>query len=332
MTGNELVSFIVPVYNGEKYIERCIKSICRQTYSNIEIIVVDDGSTDLTENLMKQMAMSDDRIRIFSKKNGGASSARNYGLNRIRGEYVFFVDSDDWIDSGMVEYNMSLISKNNVEMVINDFYYNELEYKDTFAQIEGEVLLDKLRETLIVSDKLNSQCLSMYATKIIRENNILFPEDIKCGEDNIFNLYYVDCIKRAYYTKRAYYHYEVHKDSGCRKLHHDQIEMYEKQLEIKMVYLEKWGGLQEKIFGAWAQLIGTYLSAFTLMAEKKYKLSSFIKWLNKVYKTKQFEMLKQNKIFYRSIPKTYRILLWLLVHKRTTMNYLYCKCVNSILG
>ena len=92
-----MISIIVPVYNAEKYIEKCVKSITDQTFENIEILLIDDGSKDSSGMLVDTICMKDERIRVFHKQNGGVSTARNVGLDNASGEYIMFVDADDWI-------------------------------------------------------------------------------------------------------------------------------------------------------------------------------------------------------------------------------------------
>ncbi len=102
-TRNPLISIIVPVYNIQEYLPRCVKALCAQTYSPIEILLVDDGSTDGTGALCDRLAEQDDRIRVFHKENGGSSSARNYGIEKAKGAYLGFVDSDDYVEADMYE-------------------------------------------------------------------------------------------------------------------------------------------------------------------------------------------------------------------------------------
>lgn len=119
-----LISVIIPVYNIEKYLERCVDSVCNQTYQNIEVLLVDDGSTDSSGKLCEQLAQKDDRIKVFHKENGGSSSARNLGLSNAKGEYVGFVDSDDYISEDMyellyeaaVEYSTDIVQVGRDEM------------------------------------------------------------------------------------------------------------------------------------------------------------------------------------------------------------------------
>ncbi len=116
MKQNPLISVIVPVYNVLEYLPRCVQSIMEQTYSNIEILLVDDGSTDGTGQLCDELALKDDRIKVFHKENGGSSSARNLGISYAKGEYLGFVDSDDYIDATMYEKLYNAISENNTKI------------------------------------------------------------------------------------------------------------------------------------------------------------------------------------------------------------------------
>ena len=106
-----LVSVIIPVYNVEKFLDRCVRSVLAQTYNNLEIILVDDGSPDRSGEMCDSLAKEDSRIVVFHKQNGGVSDARNYGTTHAKGEYITFVDSDDYVAPNYVEYLMSLITK-----------------------------------------------------------------------------------------------------------------------------------------------------------------------------------------------------------------------------
>lgn len=108
---NPLISVIVPVYNVEKYIHKCVDSILNQTYRKLEIILVDDGTPDDSGNICEEYALKDERIKVYHKKNGGLSDARNYGIDRATGSYLAFVDSDDYIDEDYIEFLYKLISK-----------------------------------------------------------------------------------------------------------------------------------------------------------------------------------------------------------------------------
>ena len=117
---NELLSVIVPVYNVEEYLERCIESIIASSYKNIEIILINDGSTDKSVHICEKLKAKDERIKVFHKENEGVSSARNYGLENVKGEYITFVDSDDYIDKHMYTNLMNIMLKEDADIVYCD--------------------------------------------------------------------------------------------------------------------------------------------------------------------------------------------------------------------
>ena len=127
---NPIVSVIVPVYKVEKYIHRCMDSILGQTYDNIEIILVDDGSPDNCPQICDQYAKADERVKVIHKANGGLSDARNEGLKHISGKYVFFVDSDDFIDRNAIKYMVDLAENYCADIVQCD---REIGNRDSFS-------------------------------------------------------------------------------------------------------------------------------------------------------------------------------------------------------
>lgn len=117
-----LISIIVPIYNVEQYVDKCIQSILNQTYQNLEIILVDDGATDCSGSIADSYAARDKRIKVFHKENGGLSDARNYGLNHVTGDYILFVDSDDFIENIMCERLLTVAISSNADMVSCNYY------------------------------------------------------------------------------------------------------------------------------------------------------------------------------------------------------------------
>lgn len=127
---DELISVIVPVYNVEQYLEKCVDSIINQTYKNLEIILIDDGSTDSSGQLCDHLAQKDSRIVVYHKENGGVSSARNLGLDKAQGDYIGFIDSDDYIDPDMYEFLYNDLKKYNVDISMCDLYHVYANKKD----------------------------------------------------------------------------------------------------------------------------------------------------------------------------------------------------------
>lgn len=194
MKKNALISIIVPAYNTEKYIEKCIESVLSQTYKNFELIIIDDGSRDRTIDIVKMYIKKDyKRIKLISKVNGGAATARNFGLKECKGEYIFFLDSDDWIDCNTLELLLNEAKEKEADIVIPKSYYNvyENEYKkkrDLFTlKINFKDIEEYVIKVLIGSAQGWRVSSNLYRADIILKNEIYFPEG-HTAEDFVFNL------------------------------------------------------------------------------------------------------------------------------------------------
>lgn len=185
-----LVSVIIPAYNVEKYITRCIDSVLSQTYKNIEIIVVDDGSTDGTYSIASQYKNT---IKLFSKENGGLCSARNFGLSKVKGKYVVFLDSDDYLDKAFISTLLSYSSGRNDELVMCDFLLNGKKENDSyqFLDINGkEAIFNLFFEGKIYNRTVNK----IYPIEIL--NGLSFPEGRDMLEDAYFTSHVLERCNR----------------------------------------------------------------------------------------------------------------------------------------
>ena len=212
-----LVSVIVPIYNVEEYLSKCIESIINQTLSNIEIILVNDGSTDSSGVIADNYAKKDSRIKVIHKKNGGQGSARNTGIELATGEYIGFVDSDDWIDLDMYDklYNAAINNKATVA-ICNRKVLDENDNIKTVVNIKEKVIENVKNNIVdyIIDDLLYKHtvvvCNKIYRSEIIKENKIYFKEVKEIGsEDALFNyevLFYADkivAINTTYHNQLA---------------------------------------------------------------------------------------------------------------------------------
>lgn len=216
----DLISVIVPVYNVEKYLDRCLKSILNQTYKNLEIILVDDGSKDSSGHICDEYAKKDNRVRVVHKKNGGLSSARNAGLRVATGKFVGFIDSDDDIELDMYEKMLNIMQKYDVDFVMADYlriFNSGSNFKKTIDIDNGyydknKIVSDIFPQLIMRGDIEYGPLLSvwhcLYNTKFLRDNNIYFDEQVRWSEDNIFSSFVGYKASSFYYMKDQYlYHY-----------------------------------------------------------------------------------------------------------------------------
>ena len=224
-----LVSVIIPVYNTEKYVVKSIHSALSQTYKNIEVIVVDDGSPDNSANLIIDEFGGDSRVKFFKKENGGVSSARNLALEVASGSYITFLDSDDTFEEHTVQALYNAIVDGNTDVSIPSVY--------NMISVTGEVRVVKLfNETKTEMDALTFaidhmiiegtawRCSSvMYKSDVIKEHNVSFIEGVKLNEDYLFNLSYFSHISKVSIVKTPTLNVQKREDSATATKKPDDI-------------------------------------------------------------------------------------------------------------
>lgn len=211
-----LITVVVPIYNVEKYLKKCVDSIIKQTYNNIEIILVNDGSTDNSLKICNELLDKDKRIIVISQENGGLSEARNTGIKNAKGEYICFIDSDDFVDYNYIKILLNAIKKHDADISVCDFYYIDEENKKWIRKEKKEKVYTNIEAMQdIFSCNQETEVMTwnkLYKTSLFTKNNIYFPKG-KIHEDNYttYKLYYYSN-KIALVTDRLYY-YLQRKDS-----------------------------------------------------------------------------------------------------------------------
>ena len=214
------ISVIIPVYNGEKYIKRCIDSIINQTYDNVQIIIINDGSTDNTENILKDYS----NIVLINKENEGVSKARNTGLSLATGDYIYFCDADDYLEKDAFETLVKEYAENDLlrfgHYVVNgDQKKEKTNEDDILASVDlnfddNEQILEYL-----ISNKTEGHLWNyLFKLSVIKDKNILFDEDLFYQEDVIFLLEYVLKIKKIKVVSNPFYNYFVNENSVTKNI------------------------------------------------------------------------------------------------------------------
>ena len=211
------LSVIVPVYNGEKYIKECLESIINQTYKDLQIIVVNDGSTDNTESILVNIRKIDSRILVINKKNGGVSSARNLGLKYTSKEFITFVDSDDTLDKDMYELLMKYAEEKKFD-IIHCGYKRINNDGIKLVNDTGDIIVQENKEALecIIEGKLFVPSLwnKIYKKSLFR--NIEFDEDLKINEDVLVNYRAFKNSNESIFIDKAKYNYFEREESACK--------------------------------------------------------------------------------------------------------------------
>ena len=241
-----LISIVIPVYNAEKYLEQCLNSIKNQTYKSFEVILVNDGSGDNSENICKSFSEEDARFRYFTKSNGGASSARNFGLDNVTGDFITFIDADDWVDENHLEVLINNIKENNSDMAVssikkfdmsNNFHFrmysNQEKYLLNFEKMSKDELLVKLPKLILASNSYKIAVSKLFKKELL--SDVRFDESIVYGEDLEFFLKLYLNINSISYVDEVTYIYRLHDESSSSKfgnLHMEQeLAIYKKMYE-----------------------------------------------------------------------------------------------------
>lgn len=235
------ISIVVPVYRVEKEIHRCIESLLNQTFKDIEIILVDDGSPDNCPQICEEYSKKDDRVKVIHKENGGLSDARNYGLLESLGEYILFVDSDDYIDKNTCEVFFSNIN-NNVDIIVGDAVRIEDENKllMSHTEIQSEVVLsgkDFLKIQLKSRKMYMAAWTNLYSKKFLIESDLFFKKGI-LHEDEQWSPRVFLMAKRVKYVKLPFYYYIIRENSITKKKDRTKngIDLINTCYELEAIY------------------------------------------------------------------------------------------------
>lgn len=326
----ELVTVIVPAYNCEHTIKKCIESIARQTYKNIEIVIINDGSLDCTQTICQNLKKQYSNIILINQKNKGVSESRNIGISNANGYYIMFVDADDYIENNMIEVMMSNNEKQfdficaNYKKKINNKVLNNSEIaekllfnKDEFLNIFWELFKKQL---------INSPVCRLYKRNIINCNNIKFNTCYDLGEDLIFNLEYINKCTTFHIIPDCLYNYIYTDESLTTKYRDDylviQMELvkYIKEFTVKnSMYNEE--NINELIGNI---IISSVQNLF--LKSSKLKNKQIREKLKEYLNIEQIESLK--KVKYNSIKL--KILKTMIIKKRVNQIMIYSKCKELI--
>lgn len=331
------VSVVLPTYNVEKYLRECVESIINQTLKNIEIIIVNDGSTDKSGEIAKELQSIDNRIIIINQPNKGLSEARNAGLRIAKGEYIAFIDSDDWVEKEMFFNMYNYANANNCDVVqCNYTIRSDESYKNIKSTIPTNRLLNREDINTHIKEQLIEGKLSTYAwdkiykVSFLKENNLYF-EDIKRFEDWYFIMDVTSKMKRFLILSDNFYNYRVNEGSLSRRYYDNYEDLVINLQEKKYEYMKLWD-MDKDIYllKSIKNLGDDVLNIINYLFDSRYKLSKTEK-ISKLEKIINNEFLRLNLYNYQykdyikksKINKIYlNIIFYGLKYKNSKMIYL----------
>lgn len=250
-----MISVIIPAYNCESTLERAVRSLLCQTYSGFEVIIIDDGSTDSTNQVACEIASQDNRIRLFTTENRGAGKARNRGIDEARGEYLCFVDSDDYVHPEFLE----MLSRQAAEGILSCVGVSDDEAKGSLLEeIPGGVYTvgEKLTGDLLIGQLKNgiyySVCNKLFHAALLRKHSIRFFGGYKVGEDLLFTLRYLCYCEKVVVVNRALYYYCYNVSSAIHSVANNLLPAYDRLLDKLAEFSENGFSVTENDLQYWA--------------------------------------------------------------------------------
>lgn len=310
----DLVSVIVPVYNAEKTLERCVNSILQQVYKQIEVICVDDGSRDKSLSILNKCKVLDKRVKVIAKANEGVSAARNEGIKASEGKYILFVDSDDYIEKNMILDLYHEIKKSRADIAIEG--YREINHESFIEVYDYRNCIEK-KDFLLkcIQNTGGVVCSKLYTAAVIKENNIFFRKDLSLSEDLIFALECMKRAKRLIQIEQADYVYD-RRNEKYREV--DVIERLKKNITVHNLIVEL---LEDQEIEEKKEILDKriilimYVNLMDLAKRKEFenfkKASDILKRYNNQMKLEGYDFISR---------------LWLKAYKRKLLKTSYILC------
>lgn len=308
------ISIIIPVYNSEKYIEKCLNSVLNQSYKNLEIICINDGSTDNSEEIIKKYKKIDKRIILFNKNNSGVSDTRNFGISKSSGNYIMFLDSDDYIEEKYIEeLEKNLHDAEIIKSAYTEVNLDKEEKKSIYKNNKNDYIFDitypKELENHLKTSEYNSSCCRLIKKSLIIENNIKFDSNLKYGEDMLFSFECYMNSKKTLYIKNYGYNYLINNTSAMKNMSIEALEKYfSDNLATTDIILKKHEmDLKNKKLLYLKTLVTFERTCYKLV--KNYNYEMFLEIVRKEYKKYKFYINKITILKYGTIKNKISYLL-----------------------
>lgn len=325
------ISVIVPVYNVQETLNRCLQSILKQTFTDYEVILVDDGSTDNSGKICDEYAMQYSNFRVFHKKNEGLGPTRNWGIRNAQGEYIYHCDSDDWLKEDLLEKVYGAITEADADVAV--FGY------DIFTENNGKISLfntvyvennmymnQKEIRTFFTREYFNSfvvlsACNRMYKRSFILDNNIFFQPLRRC-QDMVYSMLLFDQIKRLVTIRESYYCYIIEPGVYKGRKFNEMLEIFQYVYEVTSATFIKWSmydsNLRMKLINNYCEQVANYASyAFVIKYPDKWK-ENCREFLNNQFIQKHIRE-------YSGCSKFMRLFCWFYKRKAANPMLILCK-------
>ena len=286
------ISILIPAYNVEKYLPTCLDSVLGQTYQNLQVVIIDDGSKDCTLEVCKNYSKKDDRVEYYTQENKGVAETRNHLLSKVKGEYVLFVDADDWIELDMVEYLVSLATENSAEMVMCDRLINDAKPIVSQPNINIVSQNEAIKDFLYHDYFIGSLCNKLIKTSLLKDKS--FNKAISYGEDALFVWNVLQDVDTVVVSTKQLYHYRMNDAS----ISHQSFG------EKKLTGHLTWQLITDDVRQSWPQYLDIALGTYALQdmyllraaSQSGYKKDKMIRQLQIVVLVHLSKILNRNNV------------------------------------
>ena len=346
---NSKVTIVIPVYNTKQYLVKCVESITNQTYKNLEILLVDDGSTDGSAEVCDKLAKTDARIKVIHKENGGAGTARNLGIDIASGKYIMFLDSDDWLDIYAIENVVQHAEENDIDVVrfgyVRDFGNKQLIKKNTFLENkiyqEDECLTIRRRILGLVEEELShpenmnylASCgFNLYKKELLRKSGVRFISIKEVGSfvDGLFNFCVFADVRKFEFIDKPYYHYRKTNETAATAKYRSnyverQIHLFE-LLKSEIDKREQWDIFEEAYNNR--VVLSTMEMAFNTMRNRK-SFKERYQEIDSILKHQQFR-IAYNNFSLKHMGVKWKIYYFFIKHSMTFPVYFMTKIIVQL--
>lgn len=327
---NDLISVIVPVYNVEKYLNRCVESICSQTYDNLEIILVDDGATDHSGSMCDDFAVTDKRISVVHKQNGGLSDARNAGLAVASGAYVCFFDSDDWVEADVLGKAHKALIESDADVAIWGFSKDFVDEQECVRKCQvlrkHDCICEKEKKAYaLFSDEIGLAMIGyawnkLYRRSILMEKGLEFEKGVSLVEDMLFNAQAISAAKTIVFVDTIGTHYmQRERETLGAKFYPDFYELKLRACRARETLLKAYGATEEEVYKIMER---SYFAAIKSSCRMACKTSDLTKKEKKEYIRNLCEISEIRKFIKKYNAKNKDIIIKYLI---------WVKCADGIM-
>lgn len=347
-----MVSIIVPVYNVEKYLPCCLESLINQTLKDIEIICVNDGSTDRSVQILKDYQKKDDRIFVINQENQGVSQTRNNALKYVRGKYTLFIDGDDWIDLEACETAVNVAEENSADLVFWSYvreYGEQSQKKNIFSEkqkiFEGEQIRDELQRRMcgLIGEELehpeNANALEpvwgkLYLSRIILDKDVRFVDlkEIGTSEDGLFNFQILEYVHKAVFINEYYNHYRKDNETSVTTVYKAELKKQWNTLFDKMQNYIQIKKLPASFETALNNRIALSILGLGLnVVQSKLAFKDKIKEIKDILSQERYrEAYKQ--LDFQYFPIHWKLFYWCAKRKFAVGVWALLVCIKTIIG